>query len=74
LDESYVGNVKLEGDQTLTVTENNYFVLGDNRLPQASSDSREWGLLPRKNIVGKSWLRVIPLNELGFTSRASYQN
>jgi len=34
--------------------------LGDNR--QASSDSRQWGILPAKNIVGQVWLRAWPLN------------
>ncbi len=37
--------------QPFTIPANNYYVLGDNR--PFSSDSREWGLVPHKNIIGK---------------------
>lgn len=34
-----------------TIPTDNYFVLGDNR--DQSSDSREWGFVPSKNIIGR---------------------
>ena len=37
-----------------TVPEDNFFVMGDNR--DGSSDSRDWGYVPRENIHGKAWL------------------
>jgi signal peptidase I len=68
LSESYI----LKGVETLgqpgpvLLGSGEYFVMGDNRT--ASSDSREWGILPKGDIVGKVWLRVLPLNSFGIPS------
>jgi len=48
----------------VTVPPGNIFVLGDNRTPNGSSDSREWGLLPSDDILGVAALRLLPLNQM----------
>ena len=45
------------------VPENSYVVFGDNR--GASSDSREWGPVEMKRIIGKVWLRYWPPDVFG---------
>ena len=41
-----------------------YFVMGDNRA--ASCDSRMWGTVPRKNLIGPVLLTYWPLNRISF--------
>ena len=62
---TYGGSFLKEGD-SVTVPQGYFFVLGDNR--SYSSDSREWGFVPKKNIIGSSFFIYWPFNSAGLIS------
>lgn len=51
-----------DGEVNEVVPSKTVFVMGDNRTPGGSSDSREWGFLPSHDIVGNAILRLYPLD------------
>lgn len=55
------------GSIKISLNEEEFFVLGDNR--QFSSDSRIFGVLPRKDIVGRVFFRAFPFDS--FTTIAA---
>ena len=63
LDEPYINReqIPLYKKQTMQLSENQYFILGDNRMN--SLDSRVWGALTKDHIIGRVVLRLYPFHE-----------
>ncbi len=68
LDESYVVAEDATYSGETTIGPEQYFVLGDNR--PKSSDSRVWGLLPKQDIMGKAFVRLLPGASAAFSPGA----
>lgn len=54
-------NIKTEDYDTKMIPKNKYFVLGDNR--EDSLDGNDFGLIDKKDIVGKAWISIWPMNK-----------
>jgi signal peptidase I len=62
LDERYVRYRDSQSRPIVTVPADGVYVLGDNRAN--SDDSRDWGILPQRNVIGKAIVTLWPLHEI----------
>ncbi|MDR1271932.1 MAG: signal peptidase I [Clostridiales Family XIII bacterium] len=69
LDEPFTRDGETIGDMDeISIPENDYFVMGDNRLVSLDSRSPEVGLVREDDIIGKVIFRLFPLSRIGLVS------
>ena len=57
-----------------TLLDDQYFLMGDNRLEGASNDSRNFGPISKSEIVGHAFLRIYPFSDIGTIYNNPYGN
>lgn len=56
--------------EEITLADDEYFVMGDNRNDSADSRFISVGNIKRKSIMGRAWLRIYPFHSFGILKHA----
>ena len=72
LEESYgrevIANPGLASSE-ITLAEDEYFVLGDNRNNSEDSRFDDVGNIKRSDLIGRAWVRIYPFSEIGAVNK-----
>ncbi|MBQ1639936.1 MAG: signal peptidase I [Lachnospiraceae bacterium] len=72
LEESYgrevIANPGLASSE-ITLAEDEYFVLGDNRNNSEDSRFDDVGNIKRSDLIGRAWVRIYPFSEMGAVNK-----
>ena len=74
LEESYGREVMQDAGlaaEPITLGDDEYFVLGDNRNDSMDSRMAEVGPIVGERIIGRAWLRIYPFDQIGFLKHGS---
>ena len=52
--------------EPITLADDEYFVMGDNRNNSTDSRYAEVGLIHREDVIGRAWLRIYPFDRISF--------
>lgn len=72
LDEDYISTdttLQTSDKDSWTIGKDEYFVMGDNRLPKASNDSRNYGPVKKSAIIGHAFFRFYPFDDMGLVDK-----
>lgn len=70
LEEAYLGDELTTGKIRVTLGLEEYYLLGDNR--DESLDSRSFGPVKQSGIIGRVWVRGLPLSRFGTLTPPEY--
>lgn len=72
LKEDYTKDGFTTGDVNITVPEDEYFCMGDNRVVSIDSRNSDVGCVEKHNLMGKVVLRVFPFKKFGLIESPDY--
>jgi len=72
LEEKYIEHVSADSHSPITLANNEFFVMGDNRVN--SFDSRQLGPIKQDYFIGRVWFRGWPLDRVNTFNLPEYNN